>query len=174
MKPNAPAASLDVAKASAGLSLETEETAPAGELPAPESKRRRLVGGAVALAPLVLTLRSGGVAAASCTGVRAIVSTNGAGKITQSTGPVAEGDVCVAPNTLSACGSDSTRVETKKILTTQNTAEVVKWNGEGDSGLSCGNLSQFQNQSSVAILSSTAASSLGFVPDQSAGLRTKR
>src|SRR5689334_19190075 len=35
-------------------------------------KRRRLIRGVTAVAPLVLTLRSGALAAASCTGVKAI------------------------------------------------------------------------------------------------------
>jgi hypothetical protein len=43
--------------------------------------RRRLVRGAVALAPLVLTLRSGALAAASCTAAR-IVGVDSNGKIT--------------------------------------------------------------------------------------------
>jgi hypothetical protein len=37
-----------------------------------DQRRRRLVRGAAALAPLVLTLRSGALAAASCTGAKAI------------------------------------------------------------------------------------------------------
>ena len=52
------------------------------EIAAKENGRRRLVRGAVSLAPVVLTLRSGGLAAASCTGVKVLnVQTDDVGKI---------------------------------------------------------------------------------------------
>ena len=62
MKPDP---SLDVTREPTSLSSEIEEVAIVGGVPATENKRRRLVRGAVALAPLVLTLRSGALAAAS-------------------------------------------------------------------------------------------------------------
>ena len=37
--------------------------------PEPDARRRRLLGGALAATPAILTLRSGGIAAASCVGV---------------------------------------------------------------------------------------------------------
>jgi hypothetical protein len=52
------------------LSSAAGETAMPFDTSIIENKRRRLVRGAVAFAPLVLTLRSGALAAASCTGIR--------------------------------------------------------------------------------------------------------
>jgi hypothetical protein len=63
------------------------------EMPA-DQRRRRLVRGAAAFAPVVLTLRSGALAAASCTGAVVVSATFDAdGKITSS--GVREGDFCV-------------------------------------------------------------------------------
>ncbi len=57
--------------------------------------RRRLVRGAMAVAPVVLTLRSGGVlAAASCIGVSQITSTNASGDFTGN-GVSVVGDECI-------------------------------------------------------------------------------
>ena len=119
MKPDP---SLDVTREPVGLSSETEDAVIVGGVPAPENKRRRLVRGAVAFAPLVLTLRSGALAAASCTGVKiatgAYTKDGGlrAGKIKNAPG-VVEGDVCVEAGALQECGTDQSRVETLSNLT---------------------------------------------------------
>lgn len=152
MKPNAPAASLDVAKASPDLSSETEETALAGGLSAPESKRRRLVGGAVALAPLVLTLRSGGVAAASCTGAAKIpsVKLKQNGVIPSTSVRPIQGDGCFSKVTQCA-------TNTSKLSTDPGTYDKVGIVSVNDSGkFYCTN---GKKDDVVAILSSASASS---------------
>ena len=62
----------------------------------PENKRRRLVRGAMAVAPLVLTLRSGALAAAaSCTGVKQLPVLDSDGNFTPVNG-VSTSDICVS------------------------------------------------------------------------------
>jgi hypothetical protein len=57
--------------------------------------RRRLLRGAVGIAPVVLTLRSGAVAAvSSCTGAKLLTTTDQEGKLTSSLG-VKVGDTCI-------------------------------------------------------------------------------
>lgn len=148
MKPNAPATSLDVAKASAGLSSESEVES----TPTPESKRRRLVGGAVALVPLVLTLRSGGVAAASCTGAKALsVRTNQNGRFNPPFGAgVAAGDYCV--DSESICAD-----QPSKIMTQGANVDLAPITGPYPNGkFQCG----VTGRRTVAIVSSASASSL--------------
>ncbi len=160
MKPDP---SLDVTREPTSLSSEIEEVAIVGGVPATENKRRRLVRGAVALAPLVLTLRSGALAAASCTGVKIAsgASTKSgspkAGKILNAPGVVA-GDVCVQAQVLTTCGANPNKVETLSNLSVTNSEPVVARNG--GSWLSCGNPSQFVGQP-IAILSSQSAASMG-------------
>ena len=127
-------------------------------------RRRRLVRGAAALAPLVLTLRSGALAAASCTGVKiqsvAVLGDNSvqgepgpfAGKIDTDFEAIATGDVCVPAGELRACGDG--RVETSVRPSHFQTVEQQTdfW--------TCGPQRDFKNQS-VAILSSTSATSMG-------------
>ena len=61
------------------LELTTVTAAGSPDASLSDQQRRRLVRGAVAFAPLVLTLRSGALAAASCTGAKivSIPTTNG-------------------------------------------------------------------------------------------------
>lgn len=67
------------------------------------NERRRLVRGAVALAPLVLTLRSGALAAASCTGAKTVnVTLDSNGKPPASVGAV-KGDVCYKVSDVNTC-----------------------------------------------------------------------
>jgi len=133
-----------------------------------DQRRRRLVRGAAALAPLVLTLRSGALAAASCTGVkiqsvtvRADDGTVGgdplAGKIEIASTSIAAGDVCVAPGQLRACG-DPGRVETN--LPPALYERVEPQGVQPNTFWTCGSGRKFQGQS-VAILSSTSATSMG-------------
>lgn len=85
---------LDGTRKSLDLSSATDATASPESALVSDAKRRRLVRGAVALAPLVLTLRSGALAAASCTGAKTVETTIGDdGK----PGVGVETDVCI-PN----------------------------------------------------------------------------
>ena len=122
-------------------------------LPELSLSRRRLVRSVTAVAPLVLTLRSGAVVAAvSCVGAKAIgATTNGSGQITSfpNGGSAAAGDSCVTGASVCTNAGQST-----KILPTGTVAGSVTANGGGV--LSCGNVS---NQP-VAILSAAGVTSL--------------
>ena len=108
--------------------------------------RRRLVRGAMALAPVVLTLRSGALAAASCTGAKVVsVTLDGNGSDPQSPSRIDNGDYCV-PN-LKACETPG-KVETPPLSPPISNFQVA-------SGKKC---PAFANQN-VAILSSTSAHS---------------
>jgi len=109
--------------------------------------RRRVVRGVVALAPLVLTLRSGALAAASCTGARTVntILDNNA-KPPASVGAV-EGDVCFKVSDVNTCPDAPTKLE--------NIVGAPPGYTIGNNG-KCGNLAGGTN---VAILSATAAAS---------------
>lgn len=64
------AKSIDQTAALADSALPDGQTVGADQTSQLDQRRRRLVRSAMAVAPLVLTLRSGALAAASCTGVR--------------------------------------------------------------------------------------------------------
>lgn len=97
----------DAAGKPVDLSSATAEASAPGDIEEHENKRRRLIRGAVACAPLVLTLRSGALAAASCTAAKVIgVTTNNSGNFTPPSGSgVAAGDYCVSG--VQACTPDS-------------------------------------------------------------------
>lgn len=126
------------------------------EVPA-DQRRRRLVRGAAAFAPVVLTLRSGALAAASCTGARIvnIPSTgNENGKFVANTGEVA----CVATTDYKVCENHlltgQTKIETKSTVTYPVT-------GPDNNGFYKCSVSNGRDLTgNVAILSSAAASSL--------------
>ena len=143
--------SLDGAGKSLDLSSVTGETAITGDTSVTENKRRRLVRGAVAFAPLVLTLRSGALAAASCTGTKVLsVSTNGEGMFTDPSGSVGAGDYCVEATT---CGPE----HPTKIKTIGAMKDPIPITGPLNSDkFQCG----VTGQRTVAILSSTSAGSL--------------
>ena len=164
--------SIDDAGKLVDLSSATGETAMPGDTSSIENKRRRLVRGAVAFAPLVLTLRSGALAAASCTGLKIVnATTRGTnfprpGRIVVPDGvtlPV-PGDVCVEAQVLSTCSTNPNKVDTLSNLTQSNSEVVVlrsdNLNGTTTEWLSCGNPSQFVGKR-IAILSSQSASSIG-------------
>lgn len=149
------------------------------EIAAKASGRRRLVRGAVALAPVVLTLRSGALAAASCTGLKATANTRPAnaqrpGRIVNANpaDPVA-GDVCVLPNELTACDTP-TKVLTSSNLTTANSEPVALYTNpnlplnNNNPYLVCGSSSgpnqAFIGKNNIAILSSQSASSMIVAP----------
>ena len=129
-------------------------------------RRRRLVRGAAALAPLVLTLRSGALAAASCTGVKieqAYVQGDDdaiPGKINGSIDP---NDVCVAPGQLQACSDLPGKVVTSTRPSDYARVELQSSGSTSESFWTCGeNPFQFKGEQ-VAILSSTSATSMGVV-----------
>ncbi|MBL8398803.1 MAG: hypothetical protein JNL84_11785 [Candidatus Accumulibacter sp.] len=115
-----------------------------------DQRRRRLVRGAAAFAPIVLTLRSGALAAASCTGAT-IVDIPTTGNFS-----AADSDVC-APEAVVCPGyptSGPTKVLTQPTLKIQLTPT-------GTSEFTCNNpASGTPYTGKVAILSSVAASSL--------------
>ena len=122
------------------------------EVAAKASGRRRLVRGAVSLAPVVLTLRSGGLAAASCTGVKVFnVNTNGDGKFDPPTGSgVVAGDYCASP--VQECGPEHpTKISGGTIDSMPITGPDI------NSKFTCGT----SGNRTVAILSSASAGSLG-------------
>ena len=124
--------------------------------------RRRLVRGAVALAPMVLTLRSGALAAASCTGTRLITTPDaGNGKLPQKTAsdgtslvgaPTPNPDKCVLIANEDKCVGN-------KIVTRPTYAqETLTQAGGGD--FTCGSSPPKFKGQQVAILSSASANSL--------------
>lgn len=130
------------------------------EMAAKASERRRLVRGVAALAPLVLTLRSGALAAASCTGAT-LVRINDNNRI----GPDAAGelglttsDVCFPDATVCPGSPTGNRIPTKVNSVPQTPGFQLTRNNNGSFNCGSGDL---RNQQ-VAILSSSSAASLGF------------
>ena len=142
------------------------------EIATKENGRRRLVRGAVALAPVVLTLRSGALAAASCTGLKATANTRPStaarpGRIVNATATPVEGDVCVLPDRLTACGDTPNKVLTSSNLTAGNSEPVALYTNPqfpNDPYLVCGSSngpnSRFIGKNNIAILSSQSATSM--------------
>ena len=115
-----------------------------------DQKGRRLVRGAAAFAPVVLTLRSGALAAASCTGARIVeIPTSGNFSATDT-------EIC-APEAV-VCPSYPTSGQTKVL--TQPTLKInVTPTGTGE--FTCKNpTTGAPYTGTVAILSSQAANSL--------------
>lgn len=114
--------------------------------------RRRLVRGVVALAPLVLTLRSG-AAAASCTGAKALrVTLDGNGKVPNADAlGVRRGDVCYLQSQVDVCSEAPPKLQNPAGTPASYTV---------NSSLRCGdNPNTLSPGTQVAILSSQAASS---------------
>lgn len=135
----------DVARNPVDLSSATEEVSAPDNLEAHENKRRRLIRGAVACAPIVLTLRSGALAAASCTGARFVVPDSN-GKIE---GAVSENDSCVL--TYQQC--DGSAIETQSA----DGVYPLSLDGSNYRCIADGNV--IKNRP-VAIVSSVSATSL--------------
>lgn len=118
-----------------------------------DAKRRRLVRGAMAVAPLVLTLRSGGaLAAASCTGAAKYlnVTLGGNGQIPEGN-TVVSTDVCYTKVT--ACDGNAAKLST----------EAGSYTRLGEVKLGTNNkyyCTDGSNNKVVAILSSQSAGSL--------------
>lgn len=167
--------SIDETAASAGRSLADGEAVSPSQTSLMDQRRRRLVRGAVAAAPLVLTLRSGALAAASCTGLKVTsASTRPAtamrpGRIVNAVPvgvTVVPGDVCVETGVLTQCGSEPGRVLTSSSLTEANSETVVARSSGGVDWLSCGGSDSTGTPpqwvgKNIAILSSQSASSIG-------------
>ena len=118
--------------------------------PALDQRRRRLVRGAVAIAPVVLTLRSGALAAASCTGARTVSTTlDNNGRPLASVG-AQQGDVCYKTTDVQVqvCPTSATQLE--NVLGAPATSATIGTNGK------CG---AFPGGTQVAILSSSSATS---------------
>ena len=96
--------SLDEAAATKPAALSGNPAAGVSESDGPDLKRRRLIRGAAGIAPVVITLRSGALAASSCIPTKAIVTTvvDSAGNINDTTGyssgssaTIVGGDNCI-------------------------------------------------------------------------------
>ncbi|ACV36159.1 hypothetical protein [Accumulibacter sp.] len=162
--------SIDETAASTGRSLADGDAVSPSQTSLMDQRRRRLVRGAMAVAPLVLTLRSGALAAASCTGVKIAsvrVSTGAGserrGEIMNPPTPLANKDVCVAPGVLVQCPAPSVeKVLTSSPINATNSEEILFRDVAGTDYWTCGDR-QFQGQN-VAILSSASVASMGVAP----------
>jgi hypothetical protein len=120
----------------------------------PDPQRRRFVRGAAAIAPVVLTLRSGAVAAASCTGAKLITQLDHEGQspnatITGNTTGLVNGDSCfTSPN---VCEVEGAKVSGGVPNGT------VQINGPN---VVCTGGTNYYDGQQVAILSAVSASSL--------------
>ena len=131
-----------------------DEFVGAAESSATDQRRRRLVRGAAAAVPVILTLRSGALAAASCTGAVAVdVETNKHARLPDGT---YDGKYCASNVSTSACTGN-------KIQATDRTAivPVVQVVENNRTKYFCGQKDQhgFREQY-VAILSSASATSI--------------
>lgn len=112
-------------------------------------RRRRLIRGVTAVAPLILTLRSGALAAASCTGVKAINVSVGSNNRPAS--GIAGQDYCATQNTTLT----STCVAPGQVTPDAN--PISASNLTNSSTYRCGSNHSGQQ---VAILSSASVTSL--------------
>lgn len=126
----------------------------AGKLVAADQRRRRLVRGAVAFAPLVLTLRSGALAAASCTGAKVIDFDNSNTTLPTPISGAEAGDYCVSGYNTCQVG-DHVKIQT--LPPPSNSQPVVPAGVDSQ-----GNITAYgcSIQGTVAIVSSGAHSSL--------------
>lgn len=163
--------SIDETAASTGRSLADGEAVSPSQTSLMDQRRRRLVRGAMAVAPLVLTLRSGALAAASCTGVKiaSVPVKNGnprAGQlqVTTEMPALAAGDVCVQPGVLQQCPAPSTeKVLTSSPINETNSEPIAFQENGANDYWTCGTGRLFQGQN-VAILSSASVTSMGVAP----------
>lgn len=113
-------------------------------------RRRRLVRGAAALAPLVLTLRSGALAAASCTGVSQFVTLDSNGKFAPAP-PTQLNDICVTYS-VDSCSDNKISFASKLgiVVSTTDPNDPLPYQCTG-----------VTTSEQVAILSANAAQSFG-------------
>jgi len=128
--------------------------------------RRRWVRGAAAVAPLVLTLRSGALAAASCTGAKLLASVDKDGVIVDTTGAkITSGlidgqDQCVVH--VSQCTTIDGHLQvqpTDAFNVITDHSPVRQFGTDTNTFFRCGDGGQFARQP-IAILSATSATSL--------------
>jgi hypothetical protein len=116
-------------------------------------RRRRLIRGAAYVAPMVLTLRSGALAAASsCTGAKLLTTTkNSSGQLNSSTG-IEAGDICAINYSQDGCptGENKISIGVKAGSVTQS-----------GSNFKCAEVTGANTQ--VAIISSASATSLNLI-----------
>lgn len=139
--------------------------APAGpQASTPDLTKRRLMRGAAAAAPVLLTLRSGALAATSCTGVKAINPTvtmaNGNGSIPNYGPNGSPPDFCIANITANTQCNGQNQVTT--LQGGQQIGRVsISTDNNGNQQYSCaGDFSLNGTYSNVAIISSNAVTSL--------------
>lgn len=135
---------------------ESSAAADVGSASDANQSRRRLVRGAAALAPLVLTLRSGALAAASCTGAKAFATLQQQGQsqnwlINNASGPIADGDICVT----SAAQCSTTPPKVAKGQGERNGTVMQQ-----GANYRCDGGNNYRDGEPVAILSSASAISL--------------
>ncbi len=137
----------------------TSSEASLADAQGPDLRRRRLIRGAAGIAPVVLTLRSGGLAASSCTGVSARASAdNNDGLLTKTStgGSIVVGDNCVTGYSQSGCP-----LPDLQILGGTKTTNLKVIN---DGGFYCSTTSSksgaIKNEPSIALLSISAYNSL--------------
>lgn len=116
-----------------------------------DQRRRRLVRGAAAFAPIVLTLRSGALAAASCTGATIVDTTS-----TNVSFSAADNDVCV-PNPEVCPGYPTSGAS--KVITQPTTTYPVTPTNPPSGQFTC-NPTSGPYTGKIAILSTHSASSL--------------
>lgn len=130
----------------------TPDAQGSGAASPPDQKRRRFVRGAASVAPVVLTLRSGAVAAASCTGAKLITTLDQNGKINGDVSGLLSTDRCFTNPDV------CTGVSGSKISAGNSNGTVDPPSG-GSSNAFCRGGTYSANQP-VAILSSMSATSL--------------
>lgn len=155
---------MERAPKSTELAAANGETSGSGMPLLADQRRRRLVRGAAAFAPVVLTLRSGALAAASCTGVKIQGRTiDKHAKILDTTNVVGPtpgpADICAQfdPNAPTQCVGNKVPTTTpplKYAQVTQNGGNFYCGPKDG-APFGTGNVSQ-----TVAILSSQSATSM--------------
>jgi hypothetical protein len=123
-------------------------------------RRRRLLRGAIGIAPVVLTLRSGAVAAvSSCTGTKLLTSVDRVvadkgGRLNPSTGAVS-GDTCITGYDQTDCPIE----EAIKIRTGQGSFAGTVRTTSGGKAFCNGTGQSYTVGQQIAILSSNSASS---------------
>ena len=147
---------MEQAPKSAELAVANGEASGSGVSSLADQRRRRLVRGAAAFAPMVLTLRSGALAAASCTGARTVsVHVDANGKIPPSVGAQA-GDTCYLSADVRQCPDPNQPTKLETVAGYPPQKRNVFANG---SDLRCGAENKVWKDTNVAILSSASANS---------------
>lgn len=114
--------------------------------------RRRLVRGAVSIAPIVLTLRSGGLAAASCVPAKTVSTfVDNNGQISSSVGAI-DGDLCYKTADVTVCPNPQSPNKLENLPGSPTNLYTVS-NGKCKIG------NTTLKNTNVAILSSGAANS---------------